>query len=263
MTAIHTRQQHGLGWIPDTPKKKDFRVKISKEERDKISLPSAVELWTAPIVDQGRTNSCVGNASASLFRYTMYAWGEPDFQPSRLQIYWLARHVPRIGWENEDEGAMPRDAMQTMISNGVIQEELWPFSEDPSIVNQEPPKELLAKAKLKRIVEGKYVRMLANDNLFHLKYSLAQKLPFLIGIDVYSSFYDTGSDGMVPMPQTNQTFEGGHLGWINGYDDSIRRFRFVNSWGTEWGAKGVGWIPYEYVANAGLAGDFWRIEAIT
>lgn len=230
---------------------------------DDTPLPSAVELWTPPIVDQFSTNSCVGQASASLFRYTMHLWGDPDFQPSRLFNYWLARHVPRRGWENEDMGAMPRDAMQSMISNGVVPEELWPFSEDPSIVNQRPPQELLAKAKKKRIVEGKYVRMLANANLFHLKHSLAIKLPFLVGIDIYSSFYDTGDDGMVPMPQTNQTYEGGHLIYCNGYDDSLRRFRCPNSWGTNWGAKGTCWIPYEYIANAGLSGDFWRTEAIT
>jgi C1A family cysteine protease len=31
-----------------------------------------------------------------------------------------------------------------------------------------------------------------------------------------------------------------------------------NSWGTEWGEGGYGWLPYEYVLK-GLAEDFWSI----
>ena len=31
-----------------------------------------------------------------------------------------------------------------------------------------------------------------------------------------------------------------------------------NSWGTEWGEGGYGWLPYEYVLN-GLAEDWWTL----
>jgi hypothetical protein len=31
-----------------------------------------------------------------------------------------------------------------------------------------------------------------------------------------------------------------------------------NSWGTEWGSYGYGWLPYQYVLD-GLADDFWCI----
>jgi|SRR5688572_5541352 len=260
MTSFHTRERRGLGWIPDIRDPRDHRASASRDAA--APLPPAVVLWTPPFRDQRRTNSCVGQASASLFEYMTHMTGQ-DLRPSALFNYWLARHVPRRGWENEDEGAMPRDAMQSMISNGVLPEEDWPFTEDQSVVNREPPKLLQRKAKANRVIEGEYVRMLADDNLFHLKHSLAQGIPFLIGVDVYSSFFDTGSDGMTPMPQTNETFEGGHLMYCNGYDDSNRRMRCPNSWSESEGDKGVFWLPYEYVGNAGLAGDFWRIEAIT
>jgi len=31
-----------------------------------------------------------------------------------------------------------------------------------------------------------------------------------------------------------------------------------NSWSTDWGAAGYGWLPYSYV-EAGLAADFWSL----
>ncbi len=31
-----------------------------------------------------------------------------------------------------------------------------------------------------------------------------------------------------------------------------------NSWGTDWGDSGYGWLPYEYMLR-GLAEDFWSI----
>lgn len=264
MTTVITRQQHGTGWVKDRPSKKDLRFSAPLEEDGTLpTLPTSVtDLYTPPRRDQKRTNSCVGQASASLYEYMLYVMNAANvFHPSALFNYWLARHVPRRGWEDEDEGAMPRDAMQSMISNGVLPDEDWPFTEDPSVVNQEPPKLLQRKAKSNRIVEGKYVRMKADDNLFHLKYSLAQGLPFLIGIPVYTSFYDVGADGVVPMPKDGEMLEGFHLMYSNGYDDSTRLFKTPNSWGTEVGDYGVYYLPYNYVTM--FSDDFWRIEAIT
>lgn len=212
-----------------------------------------------PTVDQLQTSSCVGNATSSVFRFILRRLGLPDFQPSRLLTYYLAR--AQRGWENDDDGCMPRDAMQSLISNGTVNELYWPFADDPVIVNTRPSQQILHDAKAHRITEGKYVRMLPTDDLFHLKHSLAQQLPFTIGIPCFSSFFDVGHTGIVPMPKKGETLEGFHMMYTAGYADAQELFINPNSWGESDGDHGVRYLPYEYVRKYGE--DLWRIEGLT
>ena len=42
----------------------------------------------------------------------------------------------------------------------------------------------------------------------------------------------------------------GHAITIIGYDDSLMAFKFMNSFGTDWGNKGYGWISYNNIGRA-------------
>ncbi len=43
--------------------------------------------------------------------------------------------------------------------------------------------------------------------------------------------------------------EGWHAVVITGYSDQRQAFKFKNSWGSDWGYAGYGWLPYQYVAQ--------------
>lgn len=47
---------------------------------------------------------------------------------------------------------------------------------------------------------------------------------------------------------------GGHAICICGYDDKKKAFKFANSWGTEYGFKGYGWLSYALIAS-GFSGE--------
>jgi C1A family cysteine protease len=65
------------------------------------------------------------------------------------------------------------------------------------------------------------------------------------------------------MPGSQERVLGGHAIVAVGYDDKTRLFKFRNSWGTGWGDKGYGHLPYAYLTDTNLASDFWTIRAIT
>jgi len=67
-----------------------------------------------------------------------------------------------------------------------------------------------------------------------------------------------------------ERIEGRHAVVIVGFDDKMKVLNeygkvettgallIRNSWGKEWGDKGYGWLPYDYILK-GLAEDFWSI----
>ena len=87
----------------------------------------------------------------------------------------------------------------------------------------------------------------------------------MFGFSVYSSMPGTGDGkGEIPYPGPGDRLEGGHAVVAVGYDDGKKigkdkgALLIRNSWGTEWGDKGYGWLSYSYV-EGGLADDFWSL----
>jgi C1A family cysteine protease len=94
---------------------------------------------------------------------------------------------------------------------------------------------------------------------------LASGYPISFGFTVYESFEkDVGSDGIVPMPQPDETVIGGHAVVAIGYKPIQRQLYFEcrNSWGNDWADHGHFWMPGDYVTSSNLAQDFWVIEQV-
>jgi len=99
---------------------------------------------------------------------------------------------------------------------------------------------------------------------------LAAGLPSMFGFTVFDSIKKVGDDGKIPFPCPEERILGGHAIVAVGFDDNIKinndnceiettgALLTRNSWGTGWGDKGYGWLPYKYVLR-GLAIDWWSL----
>ena len=245
------------GWRPDLPDIRDFRYAAPEKQK----LPSLVDLRTKealPIFDQGNTQSCTGNSTASALLFTELVENKAKaVVPSRLFIYYNGRALEKT--TNQDCGACIRDVIKGVTTLGVCPESEWPFN--AKLITQRPPAPEYTEAL--RHLATSYHR-LDNTVLDNLRGCLAEGYPFVFGMTVYESFESdaVAKNGLVPMPGKNEKVMGGHAVVAIGYNDEWKRFLVQNSWGSKWGVKGCFSIPYKYLTDTNLADDFWTIRIV-
>lgn len=88
-----------------------------------------------------------------------------------------------------------------------------------------------------------------------LRAAIASGAPVVAGFRCFENLYDNmvRSTGVIQMPAGIDI--GGHCVLFVGYDDDKKLFKFRNSWGSDWGDKGYGYLPYDYADRA----DGWSI----
>ena len=243
-------------WFPSLPDFRDFRyaetIPIIKKP------PRVAYLINAPVQDQGGLGSCVFNAlttameNIEMSEHNQY----PPTMYSRLFAYYNYRKS--INAINEDTGADIRAAIKKVYDEGCCYASTWPYDEKKW--NVAPPAKCFEEAKEHKII--KYYNLRTLDEKISC---IASGYGFIFGFTVFSSFEsDTvAKTGIVPMPQRNEDFLGGHAVYAVGYDLNKKMFKVQNSWSENWGQKGFFWMPFEYMTSQFLSMDFYTIRTIT
>jgi C1A family cysteine protease len=268
-------RKKGMGWIRDLPDHRDLQVKSpeiqeirgqsKKVKKIDKALPAYVDLrqWCSPIEDQGDLGSCTANAGVGVLEYFQRRAFGKHLDASRLFLYKVTRNLLGI---KGDEGAELRTTMKAMVLFGVPPENYWPYKIES--FDEEPQAFCYAFAQSYKTT--KYFRLdppgqSTDKTLEAVKKSLAAGMPPMFGFTVYSSIPPAGDGkGEIPFPGPGDSVDGGHAIVAVGYDDKKKvgkdtgALLIRNSWGTGWGDKGYGWLPYAY-ALKGLAVDFWTL----
>ncbi len=267
----------GFGWRRDPPDFRDLTfdshevqgiLRISTAYKAATEpgavLPASVDLrkWCPRVRDQSSLNASTAFSVTALTEYfERRAFGrQEDF--SELFLYRSTRDL--LGF-HVDLGADLRTTFRALQRFGMPAESLYPY--EPSRQADAPPAYCYGFAEAFRT--SRYFRLdepklSGRETLLAARRCLAARLPFVFGLSVYSSFPRHGEGAEVPMPEPGEHRDGGHALLAIGYDDERMMggdqgaILVRNSWGTGWGDKGYGWVPYKYLENK-LAVDFWSL----
>jgi C1A family cysteine protease len=247
------------GWKRDLPDKRDH----SFENNYLLSIQkpiNQVDLRNGfpKIYNQGKLGSCTANALASAIQFDELKQNLNDKNevPSRLFIYYNERDMEDN--VNNDSGASLRDGIKCINKIGYCNETLWPY--DIEKFTEKPTQDCYDYARKHKTLSYKKVQ----QDETHIKSVLNMGFPIVFGISVYESFEseEVAKTGLVSLPNKEERMLGGHAIILVGYDEEKRLFTFRNSWGEDWGDKGYGYLPVEYVCDKDLASDFWVVSKV-
>ena len=274
-------QPPATGWLPSKPDLRDYtedqkEIKLISKKlgltSSKIKVASQADLrkWCSPIENQGNLGSCTAQSAIGIVEYYEKRAFNKHLEASRLFLYKTTRNLMQT---TGDAGGWLRCTMGALVLCGVPAEKYWPYKIDNFDV--EPDAFIYSIADNYKAL--KYfchdpmgAKIPYPEVLNSIKKYLEAGIPSMFGFWGFPSYDKSDTKGGIPYPAANESAQWGHAIVAVGFDDSKKIKNLTdskettgallirNSWGKEWGDKGYGWLPYEYVLN-NLALDFWSL----
>jgi hypothetical protein len=214
-------------WQP-IPRLMETRAPLPRSGWREIDLAAA---YQPPILDQGRTNSCVGHASCTVAEVAWAQKGEP-----------LPRFSPTFVYSQinggRDQGAVISDAATELTTKGICLEAEYP--EGVLFARQVPP------GAYQTALRYRLERFHHTPSFDEIGTALSLGWPVVGGFLLGNNFMQPGADGLTPVPDR---VVGGHALALLGLANRGGRWliRFQNSWSASWGLRGFGWMTEEFV----------------
>lgn len=205
------------------------------------TLPPSRDLtkWFPAPGDQGTQSSCVAWAVG----YGLKSFQETIERKGRNSSNW--RFSPafiynQIKIADCQSGANIETALKFLRKEGCAL--LTDFPYDPTSCQQIPGTQV--KGKARPFIIADYRRVDAKNHA-EVKSQLNSSFPVVIGMMIDEGFQALRR-GEIYNRRSGREL-GGHAMIVIGYDDSVGggAYKVLNSWGTNWGDGGYGWISYD------------------
>lgn len=230
-------QDHTYGAIKPEIDERDYTAKeyITLGVRPKSYFPKKL----APVKNQGAVGGCVAFSIATSVWYQEHDEKKSEIEYSHDFIYHNRKDTDYQG-----RGMIVRQACSNYCDSGIATLNDLPTNTEYPNLNIKALVNSL-KEKAKQITGLKYIKC---DTLDELADAIYQYKAGLVTVDVKSSFNNfwlrTQKNWVLPIPQETERHIGYHCICAIGYNDD--GIIIQNSWGENWGYKGLAVIPWDY-----------------
>jgi hypothetical protein len=183
---------------------------------------------------QGKQSSCTAWAVG----YALKAYQE--YLETNSRVYFSPSFIYNQINNGRDGGSRVMDALNLVSQQGNCTWDDMPYNEND--YNSQPSQLARTKAKKYRI---DYWRQVNIRDSKEIKAQINAGYPIVIGAVIDEGFerIKAYNEQSIWKQRIGAT-KGGHALLIVGYDDYKNAFKIINSWGTNWGQNGYGWIDY-------------------
>lgn len=207
---------------------KDLRDFRASSVAKAVTLPTEFSLKATHIKDQGLVNSCVAHALSSMMEMqdgTNYSTG------------WIYGYRPEGYFQGE--GMYPREALKTIHNLGAVENQDFNVNIEMPKAKQKVDDNLIAlEAFADDYKIQSYARLYSENEIKSWLYT--KQTPIPIAIATENLKLDEHNIVQVPEYYPNS----GHMMLLIGWNEI--GYIIQNSWGEDWGDKGLCILPYEY-----------------
>jgi hypothetical protein len=130
---------------------------------------------------------------------------------------------------------------RVLASWGMVSEKRWPYPKGRVAWPPVEPEGLDEVAKFNRTFAHFRIRDLADARTCIAR----TPSPVSIAVPIYPEWYES-TTGIIEVPAQDLRDAPNHCIILVDYNDGTQMFTFINSWGTGWGDRGYGYLPYQY-----------------
>jgi C1A family cysteine protease len=217
-------------------------IPLAKDLSLPKAAPTVLTLNCPPVSNQGGEGSCVAWGTTYAARSIAWVAAHPGSYSTSTNIFSPEYVYNQIKVSDCAGGSYVTDGLNLLKNQGACTWATMPYSDANGCSTMPTTAQKTAAANYKT---AGYSRVSITSTA--IKAQLVAGKPVVVGGPVNNAFAYLTS-GKV-LGKFSGSSLGGHCYCVVGYDDSKSAFKFINSWGTNWGTAGYGYISYSYVSK--------------